>query len=330
MSSLYIYAIIFLCSFLVTFVSVKIILRVALKKRIGQKILEDGPVWHKEKEGTPTMGGISFPLAVFAAFLVFIMLINGNASSMLPIFNVVLFATLNSLIGFLDDFLKVRKKRNKGLSAPSKFALQSLAAVSFLFLMHRTVGLPTSLKIPFANFSVELGIFYYILAYFLLCGFVNAVNLTDGLDGLASSSMIPVSLLFSLLGLLFLDDLSFTFIGATLLGLLTAFLLFNRYPAKIFMGDTGSLFLGGILAGLSLCIENALFVVLFGFVYLCEALSVIIQVAYFKLTHGKRIFKMAPLHHHLEKCGWSEKKIVIIFMLVNSFTSLIALLGILL
>ena len=328
MSSLYVFAIIFLSSFLITFVSVKIVLIVSLKQRIGQKILEDGPTWHKEKEGTPTMGGIAFPIAIFSAFFVFVVFLGGSEdASITPVFCVILFALFNSLIGFLDDYLKIKNSRNKGLTAPAKFALQSIAAVAFLVLIQKAVGLSTVLKIPFVNFTLDIGILYYLFAYLLLCGFVNAVNLTDGLDGLAASSTLPVAILLSFVGLFVFEELSYTYLGGALFGLLVAFLLFNRHPAKIFMGDTGSLFLGGIIAGISLSLNNALLVILFGFVYLCEALSVIIQVAYFKISNGKRIFKMAPLHHHLEKCGWSERKIVTVFTLVNSFTCILALIG---
>ena len=328
MSSLYIYTIIFLCSFLVAFVAVKIIIRVALENQIGQRILEDGPVWHKKKEGTPTMGGIAFPVAIIFSFLVLMFFLNfGQSAKILPIFGVVIYALLNSIIGFIDDYIKIKNNQNKGLSASRKFALQSLAAIAFIIYLIRTEGISTIIKIPFVNLELNIGIFYYLFAYLLLCGFVNAVNLTDGLDGLASSAMLPVALLFSIVGLFIFEDLSFSFIGASVLGLLVAFLLFNHHPAKIFMGDTGSLFLGGILAGLSLCIDNVLLVFLFGFVYLFEATSVIIQVVYFKITRGKRIFKMAPFHHHLEKCGWSEKKIVITFVAVNSLACIVALLG---
>lgn len=328
MNSIYIYLVIFLSAFLVTFVLEKIILRVALRRKIGQKILENGPVWHKEKEGTPTMGGIAFSVALLVAFLIFTVFFSGASNSqLLMIFGIVLYAIINSLIGFFDDCLKLKKNQNKGLSAPSKFALQSIAAVIFIVFLQKTGEISTALKIPFTNISFDIGIFYYFLAYLLLCGFVNAVNLTDGLDGLATASMLPVSILFSIVGLLVLENFAYTFIGSALLGMLIAFLIFNSHPAKIFMGDTGSLFLGGILAGLSLCIDNALLIVLFGFVYLCEALSVILQVVYFKISHGKRILKMAPLHHHLEKCGWSEKRIVTVFTIINSVTCIVALLG---
>ena len=279
-----------------------------------------------KKEGTPTMGGVAFIVAVFVSFFVIISFEGVENTAFLPIFNLLFFAFLNAIIGFIDDFLKVRKKQNKGLRALSKFSLQSASAISFLVLMEKTVELTTVLKIPFTNIGFDIGFFYYIFAYFLLCGFVNAVNLTDGLDGLASCVMLPFAVMISVLGLIFFDNLLFVFVGALLLGIISAFLIFNRYPAKIFMGDTGSLFLGGILAGFSLCTENALTVVLFGFVYLCEAISVIIQVGYFKISKGKRIFKMAPLHHHFEKSGWSENKIVIIFTLVNTFTCILAFL----
>lgn len=330
MSSFYVFAIIFLSCFFVTFVSEKIIIKISKRKQIGQKILESGPVWHKEKDGTPTMGGIAFVFAAIASVIVAIFFLDGRENSrIMPILGVISYAILNSLIGLLDDLLKVKRNQNKGLSAYSKFALQSAAAVSFIVFLDKAISISYVVKIPFIGVNFDIGIFYYLFAYLILCGFVNAVNLTDGLDGLASASMIPVSILFSVIGLFVFDDSLFTLIGGMLFGILVSFLIFNHNPAKIFMGDTGSLFLGGILAASALCIDNSLLVFFFGFVYLCEAFSVIIQVAYFKITKGKRIFKMAPIHHHLEKCGWSEKKIVLAFATVNSLACIVALIGML-
>ncbi len=319
--------ILFFSLFLTILITKKIIPLLA-KNKMGQSILSDGPNWHKEKEGTPTMGGISFILAAIACFFIFCIFLKSDNKEIVILLNILAYSILNALIGMIDDFAKIKNRRNEGLSAKSKFFLQSIAAILFLISLTITVNINTELYIPFVNVKYDIGIFYYILAYFLLCGFVNAVNLTDGLDGLASSVVLSVGLFFAFVSLSLINNAILSFISAVLIGGTIGFLRFNLHPAKIFMGDTGSLFLGAMVVSISFLINNILLVLVYGFVFLCEALSDILQVAYFKITNGKRIFKIAPIHHHFEKSGWSEIKIVIIFMLVNFAFCLLSYFGI--
>ena len=274
-------------------------------KHVGQKILDIGPRWHKSKEGTPTMGGISFIISGFVVFVIFLIL-NFNkipTREVMLIINVMVYALLNGMIGIIDDIAKIRKKQNEGLTPLEKIILQSLFSVLFLISLHFTVGLSTVVDIPFTNIRIDLGFFYYILAFFMLCGMVNSVNLTDGIDGLASSVVFTIGLLVAILSLVYMESYPIMFIGALLIGSSVGFLIYNFYPAKIFMGDTGSLYFGGLIAASPFLIGNLLLVIIYGFVFIAEALSDILQVTYFKITKGKRIFKMAPLHHHFEKCG---------------------------
>ncbi len=329
MSKLYI----FLTSFLITLALTVVILIKLIpylkSKKIGQKILEIGPRWHKNKEGTPTMGGISFIIASLFAVVATIIIFYENFENkdLILLVNIFSFAILNALIGLIDDVAKMRKSKNEGLTPKVKFLFQSIAAILFLISLSVTYGINTSLYIPFVGLTVDLGIFYYLLAYLLLCGIVNSVNLTDGLDGLASSVALTVGLFISFVAFSVINSTTATVIGAILLGSTIGFLIFNLYPARIFMGDTGSLFLGAIVVSISFVINNPLLVLVYGFVFVIEALSDILQVGYFKLSHGKRIFKMAPLHHHFEKSGFSEMKIVTIFTLVNLAFCIIAYFG---
>lgn len=298
-------------------------------KHIGQKILDIGPRWHKGKEGTPTMGGISFILAGFIAFVVFLILNFGKieVKEVMLLINVMVYALLNGLIGIIDDMAKIRKKQNEGLTPLEKIVLQSLFSILFLISLYFTVGLNTTVHIPFTDISIDLGFFYYILAFFMLCGMVNSVNLTDGIDGLASSVLFTVGLLLVAINLVYLKSYPMTFISALIIGSSVGFLTYNFYPARIFMGDTGSLYFGGLVAASPFLLGNILLVVIYGFVFIVEAMSDILQVGYFKITKGKRIFKMAPLHHHFEKSGWSEVKIVTVFSLVNLLFCAIAFIG---
>ena len=300
------------------------------KQKIGQKILSIGPNWHKTKEGTPTMGGVVFLIVSIFLTIVFFAFFRENMDykEQIVLINIIVYAILNGLIGLIDDIAKMRKAKNEGLTPKMKFFLQSIAAVIFLFLMHYFAGIDTNLYIPFVGIDVDLGAFYYVIAFLILCGVVNSVNLTDGIDGLAGCVSLTVALFFMLVSLVFFKTISLGFITGILLGMILGFLIFNLYPAKIFMGDTGSLFLGGIIVSVSFLMNNILLVLIFGLVFVCEAVSDIVQVVYFKLSKGKRVFKMAPFHHHLEKCGWSENKIVLILSLVNGIFCLLALLGV--
>lgn len=316
-------------SLVLTIIFTKKLIPILLKRKYGQKILEIGPYWHKSKEGTPTMGGLGFVLASITTLLLFASILYSKieSSELLTIINVSCYALLNGLIGMIDDMAKLLKKKNEGLTPLVKFLFQSIVAILFLVSLRFTIGISTELYIPFFNFTVELGWFYYVLCYLILCGMVNAVNLTDGVDGLASSIALTVGGFFACANALTVEKESVSFLSAILIGATVGFLIFNLYPAKVFMGDTGSLFLGGLVVGLAFAINNPLLVLLFGFVFALEAGVDILQVLYFKLTHGKRLFKMAPLHHHFEKCGWSEMKIVYVFMLVNAVFCIISYFG---
>ena len=288
--------------------------------KMGQKILDIGPRWHKSKEGTPTMGGIAFLVASVLVGIAAIVSISlrGSFRDALPLTLTLAYALLNGMIGVIDDAAKLRHKQNEGLTAGQKYILQFLAAALYLVAMIRFCGLTTVLRIPFAGTSVDLGWGYYVLAMLLFTGIVNSVNLTDGIDGLCSSVTLIVGVFFSLAGFLILQNDGLSVIGALLIGSAAGFLVYNFYPARVFMGDTGSLFFGGLVVGGAFLTGSPLVVVLCGIVYIVETLSVILQVLYFKLTHGKRLFRMSPIHHHFEKCGWSEIKIVIVFSLITA------------
>ena len=279
-------------------------------KRIkaGQEIKENGPTWHMSKSGTPTMGGVIFISACTLVCLTvgFDSMRSGDFTHIF----VLLFALVFGAIGFLDDWEKLRKKQNLGLSAKAKFLLQLVAALVFVLLLRRMGYISTHLYIPFWNTEVYIPeVIYFILAAFIIVGTVNAVNITDGVDGLASGTSIPVCLFFAAVSFLWGDKyMALGIFASALLGGLMGFLVYNFNPAKVFMGDTGSLFLGGAIAALAFAYDMPLILITLGIIYIIETLSDIIQVTYFKLTHGKRVFKMAPFHHHLEMGGWTGKK----------------------
>ncbi len=324
-----IYLIALILTFICTVLLTKMIIPLLTRKKIGQKILDIGPSWHKGKEGTPTMGGIAFVIASIISFTV-VMLVFGRSIEKRELFctiNVFVYGVLNCLVGLIDDIAKLKKSKNEGLTPVGKLLLQSICSILFLIAMSVTVGVSTTIKIPFTDIELEIGFFYYILSFLILCGVVNAVNLTDGIDGLASICVLTVAMLFSFVGLAKENSTSLSFFGAVLIGATLGFLIYNLHPAKIFMGDTGSLFLGAIVVGASFILENPILVIIYGFIFICEAISDILQVVYFKITKGKRLFKMAPLHHHLEKCGFSEMKVVSIFGIINAIFCIIAFLG---
>ena len=305
----------------------KLILPALRRLKAGQQIREAGPKWHATKAGTPTMGGLMFITGIAAS--IFAAGWQGMLAGDWSHIYVLLFALVFGVIGFLDDYEKVKRHQNLGLTAIQKFLLQLAAAILFLMLMRYEGRLSPSLYVPFFNTSIPLSWpLYMVFAAFVVVGCVNAVNITDGLDGLAASVTIPVALFYVTAAAWWGIMQMGVFAGAVLGGLL-AFLLFNAHPAKVFMGDTGSLFLGGAVAGMAFAIDMPLILVPVGIVYIIETLSDILQVAYFKLTHGKRIFKMAPIHHHFEMCGWSEVKIVTVFTAVSAVFCALALVGIL-
>lgn len=275
--------------------------------KFGQEIREEGPAWHKKKSGTPTMGGFIFIIGATVATL----LMTRDVTTVVALLCAVGFG----LIGFLDDFIKVVLKRNLGLKALQKLVLQIAVSVAFVVTLNALGLLHTDILVPFVKNPVNLGWFYIVFAVFIMVGFVNAVNLTDGLDGLATSVTAIVSLFFAIVSFLYGNRSLAAFLIALTGGCL-GFLVFNHYPAKIFMGDTGSLFLGGAVAAAALVLKMPLILVIVGIIYVVEALSVMLQVASFQLT-GKRIFKMSPIHHHFEMCGWKEVKIVSVFSAVT-------------
>lgn len=295
--------------------------------KMGQKILDIGPRWHKSKEGTPTMGGLAFavPVTVVTAAAIAVAPALGIDIPVAPVLLTLLLAVGNGVIGVIDDLTKFKKKQNEGLTAPQKYALQLAMAGAFLALLHLYGTPDTAVSIPFTDIRLELGWFYYVFALIFITGIINSVNLTDGIDGLASSVTLVVAVFLSVLGFTY-AKYDAALLGGVTVGATLGFLVYNFYPARIFMGDTGSLFLGGIVAGAAFVIDSPLCMAIAGIIYICEALSDIIQVGVYKLTH-KRVFKMAPIHHHFEKCGWSEKKIVFAFSAVTLIASAIAYLG---
>ena len=291
--------------------------------KAGQSIREIGPTWHNYKSGTPMMGGLMF---IFAAIICLVMNLPGMTDY--TVFYVLALALCFGFIGFLDDFTKVKYKRNLGLTSLQKALLQMAVSAVFLYVMYRTGSMNTHLYVPFFNVSFDLHpIVYIFFAMFVMVGCVNAVNLTDGVDGLSSSVTLPVMVFFTAAAIA-LGKWELALLPASLTGGLIAYLFYNWHPAKVFMGDTGSLFLGGIVCALAFALEMPLILILVGFVYICETLSVILQVSYFKATHGKRLFKMAPIHHHFEMCGWKEEKIVLTFAAISAIMCLLAWVGI--
>ena len=305
-----------------------------LKKiKAGKEIKENGPTWHMSKSGTPTMGGVIFISACTLVCLTvgFDSMRSGDFTHIF----VLLFALVFGAIGFLDDWEKLRKKQNLGLSAKAKFLLQLVAALVFVLLLRRMGYISTHLYIPFWNTEVYIPeVIYFILAAFIIVGTVNAVNITDGVDGLASGTSIPVCLFFAAVSFLWGDKyMALGIFASALLGGLMGFLVYNFNPAKVFMGDTGSLFLGGAIAALAFAYDMPLILITLGIIYIIETLSDIIQVTYFKLTHGKRVFKMAPFHHHLEMGGWTgkkwkEKELFALFTSISLVFAIISFIGV--
>lgn len=319
-----------LATFGITVIISRKLIPILKSRKMGQTILEIGPRWHKSKEGTPTMGGLAFIAAsviVGITASVYLSIIDGVRAA-LPISFTLAFGVICGLIGCIDDSAKLRKKQNEGLTAPQKYLLQLVASALYLLGMTLVCEIDTVLYIPFVGAEIDFGVWYYIIALLLLTGVNNAVNLTDGIDGLCSSVTLVVGLFFTAVGYmngLAEPDGAVLILGAILIGSCGGFLVYNFYPARVFMGDTGSLFLGGLVVGGAFMINNPLLVLVFGLVYVIEAASVILQVGYFKLTHGKRLFKMAPIHHHFEKCGWSEIKIVVAASLLTAVVSAVSI-----
>ena len=288
--------------------------------KVGQTVREEGPESHLKKNGTPTMGGILILISVVAASLVFVK----DYPKIIP----VLFLTLGfGMIGFLDDYIKVVLKRSMGLRPWQKFALQIVVTGVFAFYLMRWTDVSLAMKVPFLDgVYLDFGVLNIPILFFVVIGTVNGTNFTDGLDGLASSVTVLVATFFSVVAIgtgSGIDPVTCAVAGA-----LMGFLLFNVYPASVFMGDTGSLALGGFVAASAYMLQMPLYIVIVGFIYLIEVVSVILQVSYFKLTGGKRIFRMAPIHHHFELGGWSATRVVAVFSIVTALLCLVALAGV--
>ena len=289
------------------------------KLKFGQQVRDDGPQAHLRKQGTPTMGGVGFLAAVLITGLIFV----PRSPRVLP---VLLMTVGFGLIGFLDDYLKVVKKQSEGLNPKQKMLLQIVMTAIFCVYLIKFSGLGTVVLIPFFGIEWEMGWLYIPLVFLVVLGTDNGVNFTDGLDGLCSSVTIVVAAFFTILSLETAGGIAP--VTAAVAGALMGFLLFNCYPAKVFMGDTGSLALGGFVASAALMLQQPFLILIVGFIYLAEVVSVIIQVLYFKKTHGKRFFRMAPIHHHFELGGWSETRVVAVFTVVTALLCLIAYLGV--
>lgn len=305
-----------LISFILSVALCPVLIPFLKKLKFGQYVRDDGPQSHLEKQGTPTMGGILILLSVIITSLCFI---KGRKDLL-----AVLFATVGfGIIGFLDDYIKVVMKHSMGLRAWQKIVAQLVVTAVFAFYVENVLNIGTTVYIPFLGYYADLHFLYYPFLFFVMLGTVNGVNLTDGLDGLASSVTVLVAVFFTVVAIVLQSGL--VPITCAVAGSLMGFLVYNVHPASVFMGDTGSLALGGFVAATAIVLRMPLFILIVGIIYLAETVSDIIQVTYFKLTGGKRFFKMAPLHHHFELCGWSETKIVAVFSIVTAIACLIGL-----
>ena len=315
-----------LVSFVITLLLGRVVIPMLRAMKAGQSIREIGPSWHNTKAGTPTMGGIMFIAAALVCVVIggWTALLAGTYEHLM----VLGFSLVFGAIGFVDDFVKVKKKRNLGLTAKQKLVLQLAAAVAYLALLRWNGNLSSELLIPFFGISFPINwILYLVFAVFVIVGCVNAVNLTDGIDGLASGVTLPVMVFFAVVAWARGSE-TLALFPAAIVGGLIGFLCYNFHPAKVFMGDTGSLFLGGAVCGMAFALDMPLILILVGIVYIVETVSVMMQVVYFKLTHGKRIFRMTPIHHHFEMGGWSEVKIFCVFTGITVVMCLLAWIGI--
>lgn len=307
-----------LIAFFLNIVLSPMIIPLLRRLKFGQNVRNDGPNTHLKKSGTPTMGGLIILASIVLTSLLFA---SGNRE-----LHTILFVTLGfGMIGFLDDYIKIVKKRSLGLKPMQKIIGQLIVTLIFAYMLKFYIGLDTSIILPFAGQrQLDLGIIYWPFLVFVVLAVVNAVNLTDGLDGLASGVTVLVATYFAAIAWA-LQSNAFP-IAAAAVGSLLGFLLFNSYPAKVFMGDTGSLALGGFVVSIAFVLKMPLFILIVGLIYVIENLSVIIQVMYYKKTK-KRIFKMAPIHHHFELCGWPETKVVTVFCIITAIMCLLGLMA---
>lgn len=307
-------------SFAISVVLGPVVIPFLKKLKVGQTVRDEGPKEHLKKNGTPTMGGILILISIVVTSIFYVK----EYPRIIPI----LFVTMGfGLIGFLDDYIKVVLKRSMGLRAWQKMALQILVTGVFAYYITHYTDVPLAMKIPFMpNVTLDLGIFNIPFLFFIVIGTVNGANFTDGLDGLASSVTVLIATFFTVVAIGLQSGIEP--VTCAVVGALLGFLLFNVYPASVFMGDTGSLALGGFVAATAYMLQMPIFLALVAFIYVIEVLSVVIQVSYFKISGGKRIFKMAPIHHHFELCGWSETRVVAVFSIVTALLCLVALMGI--
>ena len=308
-----------LISFGISAVLCPIVIPLLHRLKFGQQVRQEGPKEHLKKQGTPTMGGVMFLGAIIVTSLFYI----GRYPELVP----VLFVTVGfGIIGFLDDFIKIVMKRSEGLNPVQKLILQLVIAGIFTFYCMKNPAIGTEIILPFTDGkTVDLGWFFIPFCIFVMLGTDNGVNFTDGLDGHCSSVTVMVATFFTVVALG--NNNGISPVCAAVVGSLMGFLLFNVYPAKVFMGDTGSLALGGFVSAAAFMLRMPIFIVIVGLIYLVEVVSVIIQVTYFKSTGGKRFFKMAPIHHHFELCGWSETQIVALFSIITALLCLVAYIG---
>lgn len=292
------------------------------KLKFGQTILDIGPKWHKKKQGTPTMGGIMFIIGIFcsAAIVLVINSLTGNglgieSDEKTKLWAGIIMALMFGIVGFADDYIKVVKKRNLGLSIIQKTIFQLIICAAYLTSLYLAMDKDPYMFIPFYG-KLLLGPWFWVLGVCVLYGAINAVNFTDGIDGLCSSVTATAAISFIIMAVVH-KCFGIGVISSALLGGCLGFFVWNKYPAKVFMGDTGSMFLGGMVVAVAYAFDCPIILVLTGIIYFIEGLSDVIQIGYFKITHGKRIFRMAPIHHHFEMGGWSEKKIDTVFCAVN-------------
>lgn len=312
-------AITVLMSYILVMVMGPFLIPVLHKMKFGQTVRDDGPQSHLKKNGTPTMGGVMFMVAITAVTL---LRAGINANVLMALLCMLGFG----LIGLMDDLVKIKMTRSLGLTAKQKILLQVILAFAVSYYQYKVVGDGSQFIVPFVQAEINIGIAYIPFMMIVVLGTVNAVNLTDGLDGLASGITAIVALFFTVFAFIVVQNVEISQFAAATLGACIGFMWFNVNPAKVFMGDTGSMALGGAVTAFALFTNSALLIPIVGGIYFAEALSVIIQVLYFKKTR-KRVFKMAPLHHHYEQCGWPETKVVFIFWLVAALLAIIGVVG---
>lgn len=307
-------------SFAVSVILGPVVIPFLKRLKVGQTVRDEGPKEHLKKNGTPTMGGILILISIVVTSILYVK----EYPKIIPI----LFVTMGfGLIGFLDDYIKVVLKRSMGLRAWQKMALQLLVTGVFAYYITHYTDVSLAMKIPFMpGMTLDLGMLNIPFLFFIVLGTVNGANFTDGLDGLASSVTVLIATFFTVVAIGMQSGIEP--VTCAVVGALLGFLLFNVYPASVFMGDTGSLALGGFVAATAYMLQMPIFLALVAFIYVIEVLSVVIQVSYFKISGGKRVFKMAPIHHHFELCGWSETRVVAVFSIVTALLCLVALMGI--